>query len=102
MRKTTKHRRVATQRGSFLVETGLTLTLFLTIILALIDVGRAVWVHNAISHLSREGSRYAMVHGATNAAPATAAKVKSIIAARAFSIDTAELNVDTTWESGNQ
>ena len=101
MRAASNGRR-ATQRGSVMVESALTLTIFLTIVFGLIDLGRAVWVHNAISHLAREGSRYAMVRGATHSTPATSAQISERVVARSFAIDKAALKVTTSWQEGNQ
>jgi len=56
------------QRGSTLVEFAIGATVFLTVMFAVIEFGRALWVHNALSDAARRGARYAVVHPATDSA----------------------------------
>jgi len=56
------------QRGSTLVEFAIAATVFLTVMFAVIEFGRALWVHNALTDAARRGARYAVVHPATDAA----------------------------------
>ena len=56
------------QRGSTLVEFAIGATVFLTVMFAVIEFGRALWVHNALSDAARRGARYAVVHPSTDAA----------------------------------
>ena len=57
--------------GQSLVEFALVLPLFLTILIGMVDVGRAIWANNVIANAAREAARYAIVHGGTktNACP---------------------------------
>ncbi len=50
------------QRGSTLVEFAIGATVFLTVMFAVIEFGRALWIHNALSDAARRGARYAVVH----------------------------------------
>jgi Flp pilus assembly protein TadG len=50
------------QRGSTLVEFAIGATVFLTVMFAVIEFGRALWVHNALSDAARRGARYAVTH----------------------------------------
>ena len=52
--------------GSTLVEFAIGATVFLTVLFAVIEFGRALWVHNALSDAARRGARYAVVHPATD------------------------------------
>jgi Flp pilus assembly protein TadG len=52
-----------TRRGSALVEAALILTILLTLIFGMIDLGLGVMRFNMISHAAREGARQAMVNG---------------------------------------
>ena len=54
------------QRGSTLVEFAIGATVFLTVMFAVMEFGRALWVHNALSDAARRGARYAVVHPATD------------------------------------
>ncbi|HKO62664.1 MAG TPA: TadE family protein [Pyrinomonadaceae bacterium] len=59
IRKTKKHN----QRGATLVEFSIAATVFLTVMFAVMEFGRAVWTHNALSDAARRGARYAVVNG---------------------------------------
>src|SRR5688572_13442108 len=50
------------ERGSTLVEFAIAATVFLTAMFAVLEFGRALWVHNALSDAARRGVRYAIVH----------------------------------------
>ena len=56
------------ERGSTLVEFAIGATLFLTVMFAVIEFGRALWVHNALADAARRGARYAVVHTAADSA----------------------------------
>jgi len=61
-------------RGATLVEFAIAATVFLTTMFAVIEFGRALWVHNALSDAARRGARYATVHSANDVA-----KVKNVV-----------------------
>jgi Flp pilus assembly protein TadG len=50
------------ERGSTLVEFAIGATVFLTAMFAVLEFGRALWVHNALSDAARRGARYAVLH----------------------------------------
>ena len=52
----------ANERGTTLVEFALALTVFLTAMFAVMEFGRALWVHNALTDAARRGARYAVLH----------------------------------------
>lgn len=54
----------ANERGSTLVEFAIAATVFLTAVFGVIEFGRALWVHNALSDAARRGARYAVLHSA--------------------------------------
>lgn len=72
MRQTKKNR--GRERGSTLVEFAIGATVFLTVMFAVIEFGRALWVHNALSDAARRGARYAVVHS-----PGDVAAVKNVV-----------------------
>ena len=55
--------------GQSLVEFALVLPLFLTILIGMVDVGRAIWANNVVANAAREAARYAIVHGGTSTNP---------------------------------
>lgn len=50
------------ERGSTLVEFAIGATVFLTVMFAVLEFGRALWVHNALSDAARRGARYAVIN----------------------------------------
>ena len=54
------------ERGATLVEFAIAVTVFLTAMFAVIEFGRAMWVHNALTDAARRGARYAVLHSASD------------------------------------
>ncbi len=54
------------ERGSTLVEFAIGATVFFTAMFAVIEFGRALWTHNALSDGARRGARYAVNHPSTD------------------------------------
>lgn len=50
------------ERGSTLVEFAIGVTVFATAMFAVLEFGRALWVHNALADAARRGARYAVLH----------------------------------------
>jgi Flp pilus assembly protein TadG len=67
-------RRKNNERGSTLVEFAIGVTVFVTVMFAVLEFGRALWVHNALSDAARRGARYAVLHSA-----GSAAQVKNVV-----------------------
>lgn len=62
------------ERGATLVEFSIAATVFLVSMFAVIEFGRALYVHNALSDAARRGARYAVLHSA-----ADIDKVKNVV-----------------------
>lgn len=62
------------EQGATLVEFSIAALVFLTVMFAVIEFGRALWVHNALADAARRGARYASVHSAGDAD-----KVKNVV-----------------------
>ena len=58
-----------TRRGASLVEAAIILSILLTLIFGMIDLGLGVMRFNMISHAAREGVRQAMVNGQYSVRP---------------------------------
>lgn len=54
------------ERGATLVEFAIALTVFLTAMFAVMEFGRALWVHNALTDAARRGARYAVLHSSAD------------------------------------
>jgi Flp pilus assembly protein TadG len=52
------------ESGNVLVEFSVSLVVILTVLFGIIDVGRALYAYDWVSHAARLGTRYAMVRGA--------------------------------------
>ncbi len=50
------------ERGSTLVEFAIAITVFTTAMFGVIEFGRALWTHNALTDAARRGARYAVLH----------------------------------------
>jgi Flp pilus assembly protein TadG len=50
------------ERGATLLEFAIGATVFLTIMFGVIEFGRCLWTHNALSDAARRGARYAVNH----------------------------------------
>ena len=53
--------------GQGLVEFSLVLPIFLVMIFGIIDIGRVIWANDVLANAAREGARYAIVHGGSEA-----------------------------------
>jgi Flp pilus assembly protein TadG len=62
------------ERGSTLVEFAIGVTIFVTAMFAVMEFGRALWVHNALTDAARRGARYATLH-----TQADSASVKNVV-----------------------
>lgn len=62
------------ERGSTLVEYSIAALVFLTSMFAVMEFGRALWVHNALSDATRRGARYAVLNSTGNIA-----QVKNVV-----------------------
>lgn len=91
------------ERGQSLVEFSLvSIVLFITV-LGMIDVGRAVWNYNTLAQATREGARYAIVHGANADDPAGPGDDQQVITAvekHAPGLQGDNLTVQVEWPSG--
>ena len=54
------------ERGASLLEFAIAATVFLTVLFAIAEFGRALWVHNALTDAARRGARYAVLHQAAD------------------------------------
>lgn len=55
------------RRGQALVEFALVIPIFLLLLMAVVDLGRAVFAYNSVTNAAREGTRLAIVNQTTSA-----------------------------------
>jgi Flp pilus assembly protein TadG len=53
------------EQGASLLEFAIAATVFLTVLFAIVEFGRALYVHNALTDAARRGARYAVLHKAS-------------------------------------
>ena len=89
------------ERGSYLVEYSLAFLTFMLVLFGIMEFGRAVAAYNVIAGATREGTRYAIVHGSRSDTPATSSDIQNKVRSWCIGIDPGGVTVTTTWPSGN-
>lgn len=95
-------RRRMRERGSVMIETALSLLVFLMILFGIMDYGRALFAYNFVSFAAGQGARYAMVRGSSSSTPATATTVQDYVRNQAVALDKNAITVATTWAPDNK
>ena len=62
-------RRASRTRGQALVEFALVAPLFFLLLLVIVEGGRFIMYYQTLSNATREGARYAIVHGSNSSCP---------------------------------
>ncbi|HXB63170.1 MAG TPA: TadE/TadG family type IV pilus assembly protein [Acidobacteriaceae bacterium] len=100
---------MGSEEGSTLIEFALTFTVLLTLIFCLMELCLVFYSYDMISDCAREGTRYAVLRGAscpTTASPtceATASQVNSYVSSNAPpNLGAGTLTVATTYPDGNE
>lgn len=92
------------ERGQAAVEFALTLPILVIVVLVIFDFSRAIWYYTALAEAAREGTRFAIVHGASSASPvgpvANDATAQDVVRRFAFAMDANQLRVVFTWPNG--
>ena len=83
------------RRGTAMVEFGLTFTLVLTFIILTIEGGLMIWSWVTLAHATREGARYAMVHGKRNLTADS--HIETYVKDRALGLQRSDINVSMSW-----
>ena len=100
------------ERGQALVEFALISIVFFIFVFGMVDAGRAVWNYNTLAQATREGSRYAIVHGSDSAdpsgpgsayytAPNTDTMVTQQVEKFGGGLNTSQLTVQAQWPGGS-
>lgn len=90
--------------GASLVEFSFVALAFFVLVFGVVDVGRAVWNYNTLSQATREGTRYAIVHGANSSnpsGPGDAGDISTEVREHASGLNDSQLTVTTTWPDGD-
>jgi Flp pilus assembly protein TadG len=89
-----------------MVEFAAAFTVLFMFLFAIMDLSRALYSYHFIADAAREGTRYAMVRGATctsytTACPASASDVQTYVKNVPAGINPSSLSVTTTWTPNN-
>lgn len=74
--------------------------LFFMMLLGVIEMGRLVWTNHELANGTREGARYAMVHGSEASSQATTSEIETRILAATAGIQDSQLSVSATGLGG--
>jgi len=86
--------------GQALVEFALVGPLFFLMVFGVIEGGRLVWTMHTLTNATREGSRYAIVHGSMSGDVATANDVKTHMLDKSAGLNSGDLTVTVTFPDG--
>ena len=89
------------RRGGALVESSLALLLFLGLIFAVVEFGRAVYAYNVLAAATREATRYAIVHGSGSSSPATQEDIRTRVIRWGIGLNPSALTVSASWQPSN-
>lgn len=106
MRDSSRARSGRDQRGSAVVEFAAAFAMLFLFLFSIMDLSRALYCYHFIADAAREGTRYAMVRGATctsysSACPASANDIQNYIEDVPAGINPQALTVTTTWTPNN-
>ncbi len=87
--------------GQSLVEFALLLPVLMMLLVGTFDVALAVWQSNTLTSAAREGTRYAIVHGADSSAPVGPSNTGSIVdVVRKQAVGMSNVSVTASWPDG--
>jgi Flp pilus assembly protein TadG len=86
-------------KGAAMVEFAIASTVFVVILLGILEFGFAAWAKNSVAADAREGARYAMVRGTTSGRIATTDSVSNYVKSKTNLGNS--IVVVTTWNPDN-
>lgn len=97
-------RRATKGRGQALVEFALVIPIFLLLLVAIFDLGRAVFAYNTLTNAAREGARTAIVNQYKPAIVARAKQQTAIVELNdpSVQVDFYQVNADGTPDTSTQ
>lgn len=109
-----RSRRRSGSRGQALVEFAMVFPIFVVLLFAIIEGGRFIFYYQMLNNATREGARYAIVHGANSSCPsgpmtsppadcydAAGTNVADRVKSTSFTLLGSSLVVTPTWPNGN-
>ena len=89
------------ESGSSMVEATLCLLGFIFLALGVMEFAMAINAYDSVAFLAREGSRYAALHGAHSADPASGDEVRDYVRDRSVPLSRSSVMVTTSWSPDN-
>ena len=102
------------RRGAAMVETAITLMVFVTLVLGMLDLGLAVFRQQILSYAARRGVREAIVHGefadrlgkwgpaqVSGTLDALTHPIKATLEPYVFGMNPQEVTVQVSWPDGS-
>ena len=83
------------ERGAAFVEFALVFVLFLIVVMALMEFGRAMWTYATIAHATRQAGRFCMVRGSLD--PTTLADVRAVVERHAMGLESSKIGLTALW-----
>jgi Flp pilus assembly protein TadG len=90
------------RRGSTMIESTLVATVYLLLLVAIMECGRLGFAYNSVSFAAHRAARYASLRGATSGHPASASDVAVEAKGLMVALDPANVTVTTTWTPDNR
>jgi Flp pilus assembly protein TadG len=88
------------QRGQAIMEFGLCFLVFFFLLYGIMEFGRMVASYNILAGATREGARYAVVHGSSSGSAATATDVQTVVRKWSVGLDTSSITVTASGVGG--
>ena len=91
----------ADRAGAAAIEFALGSVILFSLTMGIIDIGRVMFTINSIEHATKEGARFAAIHGAQSLAPegvGITPDVETFVKDNTTGIDTTPMTVNVTWE----
>ncbi len=88
------------ESGAAMVEFAFVLPVLLSLILGVMEIGRALYAYQTLDHAVREGARFAIVRGSESANTASAQDIQDRVEASAV-LDASDLTVSVSFQPDN-
>jgi Flp pilus assembly protein TadG len=89
------------ERGAAALEFGLSFLIFFALVCGVMEFGRIVASYNILAGATREGLRYATLHGSSSGAAASSTDIQTIVRNWSVGLDRNAVLVTTTWSPNN-
>ena len=94
------------RRGAAMIEFTLSFIAFLLALMALAEIGRAVWTFTTLNHAAFEGARFATVHGSDNPViengqDETPGAIEQVVRNNAIGLDAGQIQILTSYSPNN-